>query len=69
MTLGELNRFTEPIPWFRYLSQVLNRELSEDELVVTYATDYFLQLGHLLNNTDERYIMSHPVHVTSLEEC
>lgn len=56
ITVGELSRFTNPIPWKRYLSLVLKREISEDEEVVTHATEYFLQLGFLLNNTEERYV-------------
>ena len=50
----ELKHVTPLIPWERYLSIVLDRDIEDDEELVVYASDYFPKLGALLNKTDTR---------------
>lgn len=50
----ELEHVTPLIPWERYLSIVLDRNIEDDVELVVYASDYFPQLGALLNKTDSR---------------
>ena len=51
----ELEHVTPLIPWERYLSIVLDRNIEDDVELVVYASDYFPQLGALLNKTDSRF--------------
>ena len=54
MSVSDLSHLTTSIPWLRYFDIVLDRTLDGTEDIVVYASDYFPQLGALLDKTEPR---------------
>ncbi|XP_020294644.1 membrane metallo-endopeptidase-like 1 isoform X2 [Pseudomyrmex gracilis] len=54
LTLRELQREVPELRWLAYLREFIKVPIDEDEVVVTYAMPYFVQMGRIIAKTDRR---------------
>ncbi|XP_034934335.1 neprilysin-1-like [Chelonus insularis] len=59
MTLRELQRKVPQIQWRTYFQTFVNASITDDELVVSYAMPYFIQMGRIIQETDERVLYNY----------
>ncbi|EZA54238.1 Membrane metallo-endopeptidase-like protein [Ooceraea biroi] len=54
LTLRELQREVPQLQWLVYLREFISAPIDEEEPVVTYALQYFVQMGRIISKTDRR---------------
>lgn len=59
MNLKSLHKLIPQIDWIRYLTVVLERPVSPDEMVVMFATKYMQNLVELLSRTEKRTVANY----------
>lgn len=54
LTLRELQREVPQLNWRFYLQELLDLPITNDEPVVAYGMPYFVQMGRIIERTDQR---------------
>jgi len=61
MSIKQLSIEVPEFNWLLYLNTFLPTEVSENELVVVYSTEYLKEMGKLIGETDTRTIHNYAV--------
>ncbi|VVC33209.1 Hypothetical protein CINCED_3A017909 [Cinara cedri] len=59
LSLNDLQNQVPEFNWTLYFNTILQFKVSDQEPIVSYAMNYFIELGQLLNNTDRRVIQNY----------
>lgn len=61
MAIKDLAKEVPQINWLLYLNTFLPSEVLEDEEVVVYATDYLIQMGHIISGAEVKTIHNYAI--------
>ncbi|XP_043270753.1 neprilysin-1-like [Venturia canescens] len=61
LTLREIQEEVPQLNWQIYLQELLNSPITNDEPLVAYAMPYFIQMGRIIERTDQRTLYNYVI--------